>query len=819
VAERRIALLNQRALAMMKQAGLNEKAMQDLRAEFTDTANVLENITATSTSEKSAYEKWTGEKSKLFPYLIQPGRIGYAVIRKKMKGKWKEKRQKGVMVGYAKNHSADTYRMYMPKTNRIEETRDVVWADWKRPSPGTGMSIFDKEPTLKNEPTGLDDKENTTTVDIEIEISPKVNIIPDDEDTEKVTTKVTEEQKASAKADRLQRELSKLQTSYNPEAERIMKNPTVIESDTDGTERETQVHFVFNINVSSDFGEPNTVNEAITGEYRDKWIPAIASELMNFIKRGGWKKVPRIMASEMGKTIIPTKWVFKVKDEPDGSKRYKARCVSKGYKQIPGVDYTESFSPVATDTSVRTALAMTLFQRNWDCEVIDIEAAFLEGSIEEPTFIEWPEGMEEFGFITDDEKQEYVIQLMKSMYGNVDAALRFFKELKKHIQSSGNMQQSKTDPCVFMHFNEEQKLDLLVVTHVDDQMLCGTKTARETYKDMLSKRFKWTSQGRLRKHLGVRYEWMIDENGDRLIVATMKKLVNEIIQAFEKATGKPAKLYNTPGTPGVSMTKNTGSVVKQEQYRSIVGKYMYLVVKLFVEGSNTARELSKHFSNPGEEQWKELARAIGFLKKYKNEVKLIYRKPKELRTGAMVDSNYGTNKDDRRSVSAAIHTLGGTIINWFSKTQPTVALSSSEAEYLAASSAVQEILFEQSLLSECGVCQKPGIMLDDNEGAIFLIRNQAVGTRTKHIDIRYHFIRDHFEKKEFDVTYIDTETNESDIITKNTTEQVHMKHAVKIRNGKLHLYEKSYRSGDPLGAKVRPPLEYRDKIKTEGYVS
>jgi hypothetical protein len=335
----------------------------------------------------------------------------------------------------------------------------------------------------------------------------------------------------------------------------------------------------------------------------------------------------------------------------------------------------------------------------------------------------------------------------------------------------------------------DNKICLIAMTHVDDTILFGPKREIEWFKVGVKKRFNYSDLGKLKKHLGVWYEWKETNLGERFLIGSMPKLVKEIIESFEKHMGRKAKEYNTPGTPGISLLKNTAETVDAEKYRSIVGKYMYLVTKIFPEGSNTARELTKHFSNPGLEHWKELERAVGYLKKNENDVKLTYRKPREMRAVANVDSNYATNKDDRRSVSGAFFTVGGTLTNWMSKTQTSVTLSSCEAEYVAVALATQELLFMQMLLKELGECEYPGVILEDNTGAIFLVKNQQVGQRTKHIDVRYHFIREHYDKGEIDITYTRSENNEADIGTKNTTENLHQKHAGNIRNGTMYIRE------------------------------
>jgi hypothetical protein len=270
----------------------------------------------------------------------------------------------------------------------------------------------------------------------------------------------------------------------------------------------------------------------------------------------------------------------------------------------------------------------------------------------------------------------------------------------------------------------------------------------------------------------------------------MPKLVRQIIECTEKAIGHDLKGSSVPATPGTCLEKNPEEkeAIMETEYRSIVGKSLYLVTKLYVEGSNPVRELAKFFSNPGVEQWKALERFVGYLKENEDDIKLTYRKPKELRIVSSVDSNYATDKGDRRSISGGLHTMGGMITNWNCTTQKSVTLSSTEAEYVSMSKGLQEILFSQMLLREIANTELEAVMLEDNTGAIFLVKNQQVGARTKHIDVRYHFLREHFEQKHFKIKFVRSEDNESDILTKNTPEGLLKTHAVNIRNGTMNTW-------------------------------
>ena len=271
----------------------------------------------------------------------------------------------------------------------------------------------------------------------------------------------------------------------------------------------------------------------------------------------------------------------------------------------------------------------------------------------------------------------------------------------------------------------------------------------------------------------------------------MTKLEDEIVESFETSVGRSIKEAETPGYPNKFLCKNKGEPVKMTEYRSIVGKIMYLMTKLAPDLANPARELAQHLSNPGDEHWKALERLVGHIKARYYEG-LTYRKPKELRPISFVDSDYAKNIDDRKSISSGLHTLGGTLVNWESKTQHVVTLSSTEAEYISLAKGACENKFIMMLLDEVMRYPKEeklvGRVYEDNLGAIYLVKNQHVGARTKHIDVRAHFIRELEEAGYLKVQFVRSEENSADILNKNCPEKLHTKHAARIRNGNLECW-------------------------------
>ena len=244
------------------------------------------------------------------------------------------------------------------------------------------------------------------------------------------------------------------------------------------------------------------------------------------------------------------------------------------------------------------------------------------------------------------------------------------------------------------------------------------------------------------------------------------------------------KKASTPGFPGKCLRKNQGDVVMLDKYRSLVGQIMFYMVKVGPDVANAARELAQHMTNPGVEHWKSMERMVGYMKS-KDFYGIVLRKPESLKAIDFCDANYATNVDDRKSVSGSLNTVGGMVTGWGSKTQHTQSLSSCESEYISLSHCTQDVIFRRNLINEVAKHEDPAIIYEDNEGAIFLAKNQQVSMRTKHIDVRAHFIRDCIKNNWITVKKIKTENNVSDIMTKNCDVETFLRHVEKNLDEKI----------------------------------
>ncbi len=402
--------------------------------------------------------------------------------------------------------------------------------------------------------------------------------------------------------------------------------------------------------------------------------------------------------------------------------------------------------------------------------------------------------MLELGYINEEEKQKYCIKLTKAMYGNIDAPLCWMRTFTKYLTEVVKLKQCKSDPCIFTKKNDKGRIVLILGIYVDDTVITGTKNeVLKTYQ-LIQLKFIIDILGDLNKHLGIWWKWKREQNGELCMIATMPHMTEDIIKSFTEATGKAPKKALTPGYPGTVLKKYEGTPKLHEQYRSIVGKILYLMTKVGPDLSNAARELSAHLSSPGEEHWKALERCVGYLLT-REDVGLTLRCPNNLRSISYTDSDYATDGTDRKSISGRINTVGGMITNWSSKKQGTVSLSSTEAEYQALSECAQEAMFTKSLVEEItGIKTPSALIYEDNLGAMFLAKNAQVSGRTKHIDVRHHFIRDLIREKSLELKFVKSENNPADIMTKNTNRELFLLHQHQLLTGTLPCWREDVNS-------------------------
>ena len=375
-------------------------------------------------------------------------------------------------------------------------------------------------------------------------------------------------------------------------------------------------------------------------------------------------------------------------------------------------------------------------------------------------------------------------RLKKSLYGLKQASHVWNKLLDSTLKDLGFNRCSK-DTCVYLYQSKDAFIILAV--HVDDMLIVSnSKTSLAKMKLALGKHFKVKDLGDVRFLLGIE---VIRDRQTGHIRLSQQTYIDQLVSRFNLQGAKSA---STPLSSGVRLTQDdcpTSSKTRADManvpYASLVGALMYAAIGTRPDIAFAVGALSRFLSNPGRHHWNEAKRVLTYLKgtsnyaiQYSSDTSPVGRvmgysrgvgmKPTGDPIEGFSDSDWAGCVDTRRSTSGFVWMMSGGAVCWRSKLQTIVALSSTEAEYVGATPAVQEIIWLRDLLCELGVTDSsPSLLNMDNRGAVSLTRGAGDSNRTKHIDIRYHFIRSHVEQKRIRIQYLPTDEMVTDILTKN----------------------------------------------------
>ena len=374
-----------------------------------------------------------------------------------------------------------------------------------------------------------------------------------------------------------------------------------------------------------------------------------------------WRKIDRSLMPN-GRRCVKCRWVFDIKR--DGT--FRARLVACGYSQVPGIDFTEVYSPLKNDVTFRVLLVMVLIY-NYDCNLIDVVTAFLHGELLEEIYIECPSGLEH----TTNE----ILLLQKSIYGLVQSARQFFKKLVTVLKSIGFVQ-NIADPCLLCRKTKTGYIAMVV--HVDDCFTIGNKQEIENMvQELKAKRFELKVERNVTDYLGCELRFNKERSKIWLGQPSIIKKIEKTFQEVLKSTNK----YKTPGTPNFNVLRPQNendriSVKEQKLYQSGVGSLLYLTTHSRPDISNAVRELSKSMDHATEGAMKELLRVINFVistKEYGLKIEPINSKEKIWNIVVYSDSDWAGDKDTTHSVSGYIMYMMRVPILWKSKEQRTVA--------------------------------------------------------------------------------------------------------------------------------------------------
>jgi transposase InsO family protein len=506
------------------------------------------------------------------------------------------------------------------------------------------------------------------------------------------------------------------------------------------------------------FKEPKSYEEALSCQQSKEWLCAMEEEMKSLVKNDTWKLVPK----PKDKSLVGCKWVYSIKEGSSSKEplRFKARLVAKGFTQKPGIDYNEIFSPVVKYTTIRVMLALVA-QYDLELEQMDVKTAFLHGDLDEMIYMVQPQG-----FI-DSKMPNHVCLLNRSLYGLKQSPRQWYIRFDNYVSSIGFVR-SAFDHCLYFKRNDKNDVIVYLLLYVDDMLLVGHKMSDiNDIKKALSNEFEMKDLGHARRILGMDIK---RDRSQQSLLLTQSDYVKKVLSKFAMHDSKPVTL---PLACHFKLSKeqcpHDESDIKYMQkvpYANAVGSVMYTMVCTRPDVAHAISILSRFMANPGPEHWTALKWLLRYLKG-SADLGLHFKFCKEgVVLKGYVDSDYASNKDNRKSTTAYVFTLCGACISWKSQLQSIVALSTTEAEYVAATEAIKESLWLKGLLCELNELHDPVVVYCDSQSAIHLCKNPVFHDRTKHIDIRMHFIRDIVHKESILLEKIPTQFNPADMGTK-----------------------------------------------------
>ena len=471
-----------------------------------------------------------------------------------------------------------------------------------------------------------------------------------------------------------------------------------------------------------------------------------------------WTLVPKPADAR----LIDYKWIYKVKEgiSKFDPPRYKARLVAKGFTQREGEDYNEIFSLVVKYKTLRLLLAMTAVY-DFELEQMDVKTAFLHGDLDETIYMRQPKG-----FI-DSVHPNHACLLNKSIYGLKQSPRQWNIKFDKCMRFSLGFKRSKFDTCLYFKGVNKSPV-LYVLLYVDDILLISKSVdAIHDIKKNLQKHFDMKDLGIAKKILGMS---IIRDRKHKKLWLHQCDYVHKVLERFHISGDK---INNIPLGAHLDLTKIKGklsvaelNIMKSIPYDAAVGSVMYSMICTRPDLAFTISTLSRFMSEPTEKHWVSMKYLLRYLLGTANLSLLYAEHSSSYNLHGFVDADYASNKDTRKSITSYVYTWAGNCVSWKSQQQPIVALSSTEAEYIAATEACKEAIWLQGILKEIERKHYTSVLHIDSQSALYLCRDPMYHERTKHIDVRYHFIREKVEDNVIHVKKIDGKYNPADFGTK-----------------------------------------------------
>lgn len=507
---------------------------------------------------------------------------------------------------------------------------------------------------------------------------------------------------------------------------------------------------------------PKNYKSAITGKGAQQWSASMDREIQSCLDNKTWTMVKRTdLPSDAN--VLPSMFVYKTKINSEGlSSEQKSRLVPKGYYQVKGHDVGETYASTGMYKTMRVGLSLAA-SLDLEIEQLDVPSAFLNADLEETVYMELPQGYTRDG---------YVVRLHKSLYGLRQAPRNWYLKCSSFIKSLG-FTAAISDPCFFFKRSATGKL-IYIFLFVDDMQGFFDKSDHTEWiaiKQKLVHEYNVKDLGETKLFLGMK---ITRDRVNHTISLDQELYIVKMLERFGLSQCKPCSTPEVSGdysTIGNS-TDGGDSPTDLKEYQALVGSLLYAALSTRLDISHCVRNLTSWMLNPTHRHLIAAQRVLRYLSGTRTHALTFGAASLASHTAhvpitAFADADWAGCKVSRKSVSGFVTKLNGDVVTWASKKQSVVAQSSCEAELYAESAAIQEVMWLNGLMAELGFDQSThSVIYGDNQSTQTISKNGIKSDRTKHIDVKYHFITDCINKNQIKLEWVPSVDNQADIFTK-----------------------------------------------------
>uniref|UniRef100_A0A5S6QG42 Retrovirus-related Pol polyprotein from transposon TNT 1-94 n=1 Tax=Trichuris muris TaxID=70415 RepID=A0A5S6QG42_TRIMR len=729
-------------------------------AELANTAAYVRNrVTNRHNETKTPFELWFGRKPSVRHLRACGCEVLVHIPKPQRNSKLMPRARSGTLVGYALNGKG--WRIWMQDTREVVESRDCVFKE----------RVF----SMKKQDGPFLSAEEVTAEPPDVEEKPEeesVRQIPSLSEPSSESGVETIHESACAGEDSTEKSdgerVREVSSKSAAELQRTRSHPMVLrhrKKIQPSKEAEcASADIPFPASYACEGNGAISYREAINGPEAAKWLEAMEEEMENLREHETWT----LEEPPKGTKPIQCKWVLRKKVNATGEvTRYKARLVAKGYAQQKGIDYEDVYSPTSSFDTIRLLVALGV-QMGWILEQADVKCAYLYGQLKEEIYMEQPSGFVCTG------SEHLCCKLKKSIYGLKQSGRCWNKLLDQRLRSSG-FKRNPIDPCVYGITLRSGRA--IICVYVDDILtISQNEDVSKAVKELLSANFECKFAGQVSYLLGV--EFTHDRDGG--LTLSQKAYVERLLKRFNMEN---AKSVATPmeARPNFQGEQAVSRDVEKLPYRELVGGLLYLSQRTRPDIAFSVGKLSQFCSNYTKQHWDAAKRILRYLKATKH-AGVKYRRNSEPLT-AFADADWASCNGDRKSISGYIVFLHGSPIAWRSNKQTSIALSTMEAEYIAVSDCTRELTWMKEFIERLDIGQvlsKPISIMCDSQAAIAHANNCTDKSRTKHIAIRYHFVRDKVNDGVVELVYVPSSENIADVLTKPLSRRQHQAHVERM---------------------------------------